>query len=500
MHILLIEDDDDFARSVVELFSAENHSVTWTEHFIDFAEALESRKWDIILSDIHMDFLPEQIIQKVSECEINGGTPMIFLTAERETNLATKIINDEEYPVISKFEIETEMLRVVLNYNEICNLVKANSGELHSSNFHRFITRYINDKRYSDEGLKQTLPGWINQLKSTVSKQKTNQNYTSDINSSLNRSVLKMAFIQIESSEFRIKHISSATKRFVNNTDVIGSIVTDVFPFSKPNKIASLLKEVAKYGKQVESCEILLRLDGKNQSYLMNITPLIGVEDHLIELELFDNSSQVHLIEFLNLKETNTLLIQEIHHRVNNNLNLILSLINLKLLTTNSSGVDACNKILNKIIVISAVYKNISQSDSISSISLREYVIDVFSQLGINEDFNRKILIDEIQLNINQAIPLGLLLNEIIETSKETGLPIRLKISEESSIICVKIKGEDISTTFSAINSKENNFQSHLTESLLRSLDAIIANHGKDEVQIRFKKLPNKGIGSNLYE
>jgi two-component sensor histidine kinase/response regulator of citrate/malate metabolism len=507
MKVLLIEDDVDYANTITELFYLDDHIVEWTEKFSDTIKALNSKKWDVILCDVHLEFLPVQVIEECKSSDLNSETPILFLTAARETNLATQLMSDGEYPVISKFEIKRDFLSVIINYNQICNLIKSKKGKIDRNSFQRFISRYINDKKYDRDGLKQSLSGWISQLRSTLSKQISDHDFQIVGKQGKDRVNFRAGIILIDTAQYRIKYMSSSALGLLHNDSYKGQVVTDAFPFSRPEEIISLLQDVAERKSQVEDLEIMLRVNGVESPYFLTINKTRSTDDNseLLELEIYNTSSQIDLMDYLNLKETNKILLQEIHHRVNNNLNLILSLINLKLLTTNYANQEAYQEILDKINVISLVYEHLSQSEMVSSISFNNYFSQVLNLLQNNTIKSTVISKvnygeDDLRLNVNQIIPLGLLLSEVIEICRILKLQFEMQIIEISDMVCIDLAGQNIALIETDIPIYQSSFQTGLIHSLLNSLGAILSTHGNDKIQIRFKKSSSKGIGSNLYE
>jgi two-component sensor histidine kinase/sensor domain CHASE-containing protein len=122
------------------------------------------------------------------------------------------------------------------------------------------------------------------------------------------------------------------------------------------------------------------------------------------------------------LKEKEVL-ISEIHHRVKNNLAVISSLIEMQTLEVESEDtLQILKKTQNRIHSIAGVHELLYQSESLSDIPFESYLekllnhhFSVYKQAG--DEISYTILCDEKKLNINQAIPLGMLLSELITNS-----------------------------------------------------------------------------------
>ncbi|MDR8391691.1 PAS domain S-box protein [Aliifodinibius sp. S!AR15-10] len=121
------------------------------------------------------------------------------------------------------------------------------------------------------------------------------------------------------------------------------------------------------------------------------------------------------------LKEKKVLL-EEIHHRVKNNLAIIIGLIELHKDGKEREVVSLLNDTQNRIYSISEVHEMLYESDNFSEISFDEYIdklinriLQTYQPSGKKVDITRDL--KSLNVNINQAIPLGLLLNELITNS-----------------------------------------------------------------------------------
>ena len=123
-----------------------------------------------------------------------------------------------------------------------------------------------------------------------------------------------------------------------------------------------------------------------------------------------------------NLKEKETLL-QEIHHRVKNNMQVISSLLKLQ---SNSYDDERIKKPLlesqNRVKAMAAVHENLYKSKNLSSISilpfLKELTTSILASYQLSsENITLEIDSDEIFINIEQASPLGLIVNELVSNS-----------------------------------------------------------------------------------
>ncbi len=117
-------------------------------------------------------------------------------------------------------------------------------------------------------------------------------------------------------------------------------------------------------------------------------------------------------------------LLKEVHHRVKNNFQIIKSLLNLQISSiTDRKTLDVFNDVQKRIKAMSIIYEILSKSKDMSNIFVYEYVKRLYNFL-LSYYKEAEIVVDteinidrEIQINIDSAIPFGLIINEIISNS-----------------------------------------------------------------------------------
>ncbi len=188
--------------------------------------------------------------------------------------------------------------------------------------------------------------------------------------------------------------------------------------------------------------------------WIIDSAPLVlGVMSYIVGTKINNlNNQHLNHIESINKElisknlELNTLvnnkemLLKEIHHRVKNNLQVITSLLRLQGRYID----DVQSKILftncqNRIKSMALIHEMLYKSDDLSKISFGEYIKTlalelIVSMKGEDNNVDFKINTPKKNLNIDTAIPLGLLLNEIITHSLKYGI-----LNDSSGIISLEI-------------------------------------------------------------
>ncbi len=166
-------------------------------------------------------------------------------------------------------------------------------------------------------------------------------------------------------------------------------------------------------------------------------------DDETVEGILIDiterKKAEERIKEALREKE---ILLREIHHRVKNNMQVIVSLTRLHGKTINDSKISEIFKeVQNRITAMSLIHETLYKSESLSQISLKNYVPMLANNLSRvyrgNGGIEIKIDVGEVYLGIDHAVPFGLVINELLSNSFkyafENGSLGEIRISARSS-------------------------------------------------------------------
>lgn len=185
--------------------------------------------------------------------------------------------------------------------------------------------------------------------------------------------------------------------------------------------------------------------------------------------------------------EEKEILLKEIHHRVKNNLQIITSLLNLQ---ANAVEDKKTKTILfqskTRIESMCKVHEMLYSSKNLSSINYSDYLQDLLSKLIVNAkgESNQILLhleVSNLFLNINTAIPLGLLINELVTNSLKYAFPegtkgkITISIKPINDLQYELIYGDDGIGYAPEISFKDaHSLGFQLIESLTEQLNGVI--------------------------
>lgn len=215
------------------------------------------------------------------------------------------------------------------------------------------------------------------------------------------------------------------------------------------------------YQNQLEAFP--MALSGKAQQFEL---PLKNKQGQLIWLQVFLNpilvDDEIDEISCLSyditdrieidrkirdsLKEKEVLL-QEVHHRVKNNLQVISSILNLQSgFVTDEGTLEVLRESQNRIKSMSYIHESLYQTTDFSSVEFTEYIetlsrnlVQSYHLTSTGVELNIKF--DEIYLSLDQAIPCGLIVNELVTNIMKYAF---VDIEKPKLIIEIKEIGDQI--------------------------------------------------------
>ncbi len=191
------------------------------------------------------------------------------------------------------------------------------------------------------------------------------------------------------------------------------------------------------------------------------------------------------------LKEKEALL-KEIHHRVKNNLQVISSILNMQSRSTaNPDMLSAIQEGQSRVKAMALIHQKLYQSEQLSEIDFKEYAEDLISHLssvfqGNNvSGVKNTVTASDIKLDIDVAIPLGLILNELIsnaykyafEGRGEGQISVELKRIEDKLQLSVADNGRGLPVDFSLDKAKSLGLK--LVNILTRQLNGELSVHSE---------------------
>lgn len=153
-------------------------------------------------------------------------------------------------------------------------------------------------------------------------------------------------------------------------------------------------------------------------------------------------SDEKRIVEQQNAE--NTVLIQEIHHRVKNNLQVITSLLRIQSGQLNSEEARrSFQDAINRIMTMALIHQKMYQGEKLAEIDLEDYLQSLVNDLiesnhqDVKIDLNINVQVE--QVDQRSLVPLALIINELVTNSLKHGFD-----SGNTGVIQISIlKGED---------------------------------------------------------
>ncbi len=219
-------------------------------------------------------------------------------------------------------------------------------------------------------------------------------------------------------------------------------------------------------------------------------TPLINNEGKVIGVASLVEDITERKIAEENLKKSlkeKELLLQEIHHRVKNNLQIVVSLLKLQSrYIYDKRDLEIFNKSRARVETMSLIHEKLYKSADLENINMGIYLRDLTGQLfkayGVSPaDFKLNVNSDEVNVGIDTAIPCGLIINELVSNALKHAFrinqlgEIEINVSSKEGNIILDISDNGVGLPKDFELEKTDSLGLQLVSTLIKQLDGEIA-------------------------
>ena len=224
------------------------------------------------------------------------------------------------------------------------------------------------------------------------------------------------------------------------------------------------------------------QIDAKNQS----LTQLVSDKEELI-------LQKEHLLA------DKDMLLKEVHHRVKNNLQIVMSLLSTKIAyLENKEAVEAIEESQQRVQSIALIHQKLYREERGLSIEIKSYLHDLVEDLNVSfnagkREIKFKMSVENIVLDVEQAVPIGLILNEAITNAIKYAfnalggvITITIKNSDEGEIeVVVKDNGKGLPKDFDL--AKSNSLGMEMMKGLGHQLKGTLKISNENGVTLKLK-------------
>lgn len=193
------------------------------------------------------------------------------------------------------------------------------------------------------------------------------------------------------------------------------------------------------------------------------------------------------------------ILLKEIHHRVKNNLQLVSSLLSLQSnYIDDEKALDAVRESKNRVQSMALIHQNLYRDDDLVNIEVKEYIEQLSNYLFHSYNIHQQRIaleldIDAMKLDIDILIPLGLILNELINNCLKYAFPdqrngkIRITLKQQESELHLGIYDNGIGMQNKTMHFEQNSFGYKMINAFLKKMKGHIALFTEDGTKIDIK-------------
>lgn len=246
-----------------------------------------------------------------------------------------------------------------------------------------------------------------------------------------------MDFIYYVNGESTFEYISPSVKELLGYDveDILGKKDIELINIAHPDDIGTIINGLQTAIETLKPKRIQHRYKHKNGDYIWVETignPLsnekgefsgaVYITRDIQELKKMENQLKSSL-------EEKEVLLKEIHHRVKNNMQIISSLLNLQSNCLNDeNAANSLKESRDRVKSMAIVHEKLYKSDDLSKIDFAEYVKKFVNELLSSYEINPgkikpMINMEPILVDINHAIPLGLIINELVSNCIKHAFP-----------------------------------------------------------------------------
>lgn len=190
------------------------------------------------------------------------------------------------------------------------------------------------------------------------------------------------------------------------------------------------------------------------------------------------------------------ILLKEIHHRVKNNLQLISSLLSLQSdYIKDEFALDAVKESRNRVQSMALIHQNLYQEDNLTGIAVADYIQKLCENLFYSYNIKPtqiKLIkeVENINLDVDMVVPLGLIINELITNSlkyafvNHTEGLIKLMIKIENSQLLLAVYDNGLGFSENPVNETPSTFGFKMIQTFVNKMKGTLKVYNEDGARV----------------
>lgn len=254
-------------------------------------------------------------------------------------------------------------------------------------------------------------------------------------------------------SDYIIKEFNRKSQQIegMKREEVVGKSLQDIRPNIDEYGLISIFKKVYETGESIHYPAKIYTDENyanwyENYVFKTSTGEIVSIYNDVTEQKMAKEKIKKSLDE----KEV---LLREVHHRVKNNMQIISSLLNLQSGYVGGEAANILESSKMRVKSMAMVHEKLYNSSSLSRINLADYIQSLVSDLFYQYDqegYIKNIIdVEDIEFNIETAIPIGLIINELLSNSLKYAFPngrkgeiyISLKLIDNNYKLVIKDNG-----------------------------------------------------------
>lgn len=313
-------------------------------------------------------------------------------------------------------------------------------------------------------------------------------------------------WIYVIDRDFRLIIINSSLREshLVHGlqTDVIGKHLTEVYPFITSATFEEL-QHVFDHGVMLVTEQKMAI--GETEKYIeIRKVPIFRSHEVVQVMTILRDRSKEREVEDLKQRnsEQKEIMLREIHHRVKNNLAIVISLLNLQLRNNTDPELRRIIRDIEmRIRSMALIHEHLYRSENLDRIPLAAYLhalATIITGTFSGHRINLVTSLDPTDVSIETALPLGLIANELLTNAFKYAFPyhkngeIQIHLQNRNNheiLLTIKDNGIGLPETFSM--DSEKSLGMFIVKLLVEQLDGEIevSRHNGTAFTVRFRSM-----------